>query len=725
MHPSLKLSNLSRLPIGLRHHAKEAAEGSFAGMRYIASTFNTLPQNQKLLLAPVFCSQLDTAHIPQYLEVSESSLLSEVLINLGSRIYLVLSSLRGLQFLISRILLPAPAVAIVWPRVWEWIVFLDNLWQQIPSFIVDQLQDQVLLRTLGAIRQDPDMYLATVLNNRQEYLPVVGSIWCRLASRHDVEFVGDLMLALTDDGRGENAMLTAHGLEGLDSLVSGMGGSRKTLAQLIVITMRRIYSNPPYDKQSGKVARSVVSASDASISIGAFTAMRVLMTQGRKAYPSFSSHLLHADIIPALAHATRIQAETTPSHFREPTLPAGGNLTQSSQTTMLHSLYVTLASTQKAPQKWFAQALEAGLLRAVLLSADVNARTDYSQDTLFGDITVQIFRYLLPAYSFYHSVLIPLHAAFKDVDDSNLDPEKILEPEIFFDWSLLRVHVEQLLAVDRRKKDSASRTHFRACDNMHSCGKILHKTQLKQCPHCLDRQYCDVTCQRMDWRGSHREQCSLLRVSTMEYRTLVSRQNHSFFRALIVSAFEEVKYTLSVDLVKFMATHNIPLYQTCVKFTFLRVYARDDLTSDFRIMNTSSQSPKGARFFGIFSHSFKRVRESNGKMQMHFLEVVHGSRDQNPQAPPLDPLLEEEEKEDGYDSEIDSGSEFELDDDFDSNLDSRRILIPMPLRFDSGQYSSKLEELAGLKATGGINETEFVAEVEKIVDGMGTWAYSN
>ncbi|KAF7314943.1 MYND-type domain-containing protein [Mycena indigotica] len=725
MHPCLDISNIQRLPAGIRRYAEAAVQDSFKFESMLALTlrYDKLPDAQRLLVLPVLYHALDECNIPTSLDLAETQRHA-----LKRQIFVVLKCFQGMGTSIARGVAPKDATPEIWPRILAWVLFLDGLWEQIPAFYVDGGQEVVLLRVLGIIAEYADPAFFQDLLDKSELFVLVGSLWRRLTfkqysdslTRGEAPFpyLSDLLVVIPLERIRDianarvNVDLVIH--KTFESILAG-AGTLSTLAEMLVISISRT-ATEPHLYLRGQNQRSCLSEPipDVITMIGALYVFGHLMCFGNSIEPSFAHHLLAAGVIPALVAAIRAEAfepdagvptDTTFDHSTLPVLRRWRLLGPS-------WVFIFLSKLITEPgldHRWMiVEALDAGLLHSLIclcvntklmqdasaVSTSIINENDVLGPGCFSDHTDKVKRLLgltLPAYSFYYSVLAALRDAFIDVYAlrSDLDEylSQIFDPELLHVWHLLRHHVNQLFTIAEYKSSDSAVTRFRACDNL-ACNKLLPRTQLKQCSQCLDTLYCGLACQRADWRSSHRERCKLLAPRNLEYRHLFIRPDLSFFRALMTCSFSQYRYSLSLSLARFRQMHGTPFHEIYIHFTFLNVTERPQL----KIVDLASD--EATRIRELFTDVIDRVRESEGRMQLHVLDVACGPQDE---------------------------------DDSDSNGDPQdhdnRISMPMPLRFASNQYFSRLNHLVECNVVQPMVEPLYFAEIQRITDEMGGWVY--
>ncbi|KAJ7092982.1 hypothetical protein B0H15DRAFT_833178 [Mycena belliarum] len=156
-------------------------------------------------------------------------------------------------------------------------------------------------------------------------------------------------------------------------------------------------------------------------------------------------------------------------------------------------------STHPPGRVWMSEALQAGMLGAILLLAST-----HPGDSMLTGQVVYFITSALPGYLVYRSILIHLRTCLMDVEEL-VNTEAFAACPAFASWQQFRDAARDRLNF-LEVFDSTPPVLYKACDNV-VCGEIRLKSELQRCSTCLDVYYCSRECQAMDWRAAHRTDC--------------------------------------------------------------------------------------------------------------------------------------------------------------------------------------------------------------------------
>ncbi|KAJ7652388.1 hypothetical protein DFH06DRAFT_1206012, partial [Mycena polygramma] len=183
-------------------------------------------------------------------------------------------------------------------------------------------------------------------------------------------------------------------------------------------------------------------------------------------------------------------------------------------------------STASPGRSHMCEALQAGLLRTVVLVASTDAHSeelDSRLDFLLKDA--------LPSYMVYHSILVQMSSFLAEVEEF-VRAETFKASPQFAAWQAFHALVQDRL-VFIQDFDSRTNVLYKACDNM-ECDHIRVKSDLRRCSVCLDLYYCSKQCQAADWRAGHRETCHTFSgLRRLPEEEQCSMKDRAFLRALI------------------------------------------------------------------------------------------------------------------------------------------------------------------------------------------------
>ncbi|KAJ7601548.1 hypothetical protein DFH06DRAFT_1262083 [Mycena polygramma] len=256
MHPSLRLSNLSKLPSALRRTATAAASGSPRESQKLAEDIRTalVPPEYQAHLLPPFYANLDPAEIPLILERLDTASVQVEAIR--ARIVQVLGNLKILSILGRLNSVSLDAFVDLWLRVWPWIEFLDEYQDHVPGI---EHFSQMSEKTQLTCNEIFYIYVALLLLFRHQneasalmdstggaYV-VVGKAWSHFVHRYgeDARHLYDVCHFLSfshvlwgnDRAREQNPFP-------FKGLITGAGGTRTDFASLVVSHLDRVVGDP-------------------------------------------------------------------------------------------------------------------------------------------------------------------------------------------------------------------------------------------------------------------------------------------------------------------------------------------------------------------------------------------------------------------------------------------------------------------------------------------------
>lgn len=499
MHPSLRLSNLARLPASRRvslplfprteahsrqNQAHAAARGSLEDMGRLIDSF--VPQdNWPRAIVPVFYVNLNTADIQTLQHGGGSQFIASDL----RRVRLTIAAFHGLVFLVYHEFVEPGAYVDLWPRIWEWIKFLNTFREHLsdPSRLHPQYSCYIsLIRNLWERANEETRQLITQTSGLRM---VLGWAWVLFLDMNDTGRLIDVSAILNFDKVGAASSNSAH----LEEYAAGVCERRPgtDLASCVVRHLQLAFRSP----------NSAPSPAAPTHLLGVFYFLRDAFDLD----VGFRETLLAQGIVATLTTICRSLSLDTST--------AGtGNLHG-----MLQCLIRCFEYTSRTP--CIAESIGAGLLS--LLFACGPVKSSGVQEEL-----LRVLEWELPAYSVYYSVLSELRRPFGQV--KTLDPSSYFSKDILPHWQRFAALVEERLQVVEEYKTGAL-TALRFCDNLEvdiksslrtspsnipKCGKVCDKRALKCCSRCLSRRYCSRTCQTVDYRkAQHKIDCPKLQQS--------------------------------------------------------------------------------------------------------------------------------------------------------------------------------------------------------------------
>ncbi|KAF8209629.1 hypothetical protein K438DRAFT_235221 [Mycena galopus ATCC 62051] len=475
MHPSLKLSNLSRLPPFLKRRATAAASGSAEEALALAIGLADIAPSNLLLLLPVFYALLDATQIPgifNHLDSSSTRIQDDIRV----RIAQILFHLRAIAQIETRVTIPLAVFMDLWIHIGPWIEFLDEYRDHLPGLDVlsPVTRYSMFLSLLRFMRRDGRV--SHLINTSVALCVVVGRAWHHLihANETNLENVSHFLASLFE--------ASPRDVPAFEGLVAGAGGTCVDLALLVVSHLNRVVPSPD----------SIITEQHALLFCGV-EHLVVRANGSEDAGPvwgtAFRDALLSHGIIPTLMTASRVLSQpTTKLHIAEKRLK--GFLT--------HAIDFMCSFPCS---KWIRVALRAGLLPAIFACGTAH----HIEAT--RDLLVVLLQYVLPTSMVYHSVLSQLRISLVEVRDQDA-AATFADAEVLELWTRFREMLQcRLEVLDGYNTGSLPATMV--CDNL-ECAKVCHKHELRRCGGCTVTYYCSRHCQSNDWCGEHRQMCAAL-----------------------------------------------------------------------------------------------------------------------------------------------------------------------------------------------------------------------
>ncbi|KAJ7649497.1 hypothetical protein DFH06DRAFT_1208370 [Mycena polygramma] len=568
MHPSLRLSNVSKLPSALRRTATAAASGSPRELQKLVEDLRKalVPPEYRTLLLPPFYANLDPAEIPLILESLDATPIQTEAIRF--RIVQVLGNLKIVSILGRLNSVSLDAFVDLWLRVWPWIEFLDEYQDHVPGIEhFSRTQRYSIYVALLLLFRHQNEASALMDSTGGAYV-VVGKAWSHFVHRYgeDARHLYDVCHFLS----------FSHGLWGNDGareqnpfpfkgLITGAGGTRTDFASLVVSHLDRVVGDPD--------PRQIVdSGAGILLVLGSDLSLRdALLVQG---------------IVPPLTTAV-LALSSSPSDIHA---------------VVLDTVFPALIDCLRCfpCHRWVTESLRAGLLRIVFSRPYFPKSGDCLRALLDPGSA-------LSRSTVYHSVLSQLRSSLLEIRDRDA-AAAFGDPEILEHWARFLALAENRFQVVDLYNTGAS-TFMRACDNM-ECAKIERKRNLKRCGGCLRSYYCSQICQAEDWRrGMHRQWCGV--ISLARHRDLeVRARDRSFLRALLhhdyLARREDIalRHLPSLKMNPSGAPHTLFDYTagTCGEIN-LADYQGDD---------------------SHYDGDAARLVTSGGRMELHFMATFNG-----------------------------------------------------------------------------------------------------
>ncbi|KAJ7205524.1 hypothetical protein GGX14DRAFT_698534 [Mycena pura] len=535
MHPSLQLSNLSKLPPLLRKRADDALNGSHDAFHALTH-IEKMNRTTRRLIIPVFYTTLDPAHIGELHQLE--SLDPEELARRLSRAFQSLQSIS----ILNRGDIPPAAFMDLWPRVWQCIDFLDAVRGHYPSRDASctfALFMEVFATFLEAANTDD----RRAISKTPGIYVLIGTAWSYLArTEHSngLRLISIILYIYTaDDVEPTDAAF-------FDGIVAGAGGTWTDLASTVVTHLKHAipYRDSPTPDDDGKSLPGVAR----------FLYNYVATTNSQ---PDFHEALFKQGIIPALITICLARSSWKVSDLVQP---------------LALSVVIAIIFTHSFHYNRITEALREGFFLA--LFSVVPRSYEIHQPQLCHLLDAH-----LPACTVIFTLLRELEASFAEVKD--LDPAlHFRTPALLHAWRGFVKLLEERLQLARERKTG---TKFRACDNF-QCGQFRNKDQLKRCSGCQTTYYCSRECQKADYRdGGHRGDCWEFQQHHRDHVSHHDAKNRSFFRALLNHDYAHQQEKIALMLLAKMHAH--PQENTCTVFSYIAREVRSDGRMRVHIVN--------------------------------------------------------------------------------------------------------------------------------------------
>ncbi|KAK7031966.1 hypothetical protein R3P38DRAFT_2926288 [Favolaschia claudopus] len=245
-----------------------------------------------------------------------------------------------------------------------------------------------------------------------------------------------------------------------------------------------------------------------------------------------------------------------------------GDYEQSIESVNAGFTFLRFALVRDSSPRWVAQAVDAGLLRALC------RLSPFVEDELpqFSRECVQhILGDTLPKHLVYLSVVKLLDREMHDIDAEMLKVG-VERSWLDRDWRSLQHVLICRRSVAKLAQEDKGAAKI-SCDSK-KCGKIAPKKELQRCGGCLSVYYCSKECQREAW-SNHRALCRLrtedLASRTEERNTIFSKLDGQFLRELISSdANLHLGHLQALAKRKFPHEKQGEYFALCLDYTDLR-----------------------------------------------------------------------------------------------------------------------------------------------------------
>ncbi|KAJ7655832.1 hypothetical protein DFH06DRAFT_1200993 [Mycena polygramma] len=567
MHASLRLENLSLLPISLRRFATPAANGSVHDFQRLLETLDNNHDDERYThCLPVFYAALDPARIPP-----DENLRS-------TAIRCATGAFDGLRHIGEAHKRAWPDL---WPRMWAWIVFLHAYRGCFPE---DLDEPEVCLDLLVFYnRFGSDAATRALISQTEGVRALVMDAWAfllRTEERENHWCFGELCRALRD-GIGiveYDPIYPTHVAE----IVDGADGPRG-VASLVTETLRALVL-------VSETPTLVVQEKNFVFLQDVLSFLRYLPPHGavREALASASTSISLTAAAIGCIHSI---------HSSDP-------LATRAVVLDCLELLAGLVSCHRAMK----QSIETGLLHVILYIA-----TFHGTDTTLGPLFKQLLTRTLPGSTVYRSILAPMQVQLQRHEHTT-NTSEFQNSWLYDEWQSFATLARERIAFMKAFDWSKNAVAFRACDNM-ECGLIQERKKFKRCSACEAVYYCSSECRKVDWRhGGHRDACQSIRAFALKKDGLVPR-DRAFLRALLHKDMTEHRYQPDpplADPARFLYLRQ--LAQNTSNTTLVTVLDYRDGRPTMWVEFAKHEDPMYER---VHRDVFARAARSRGRMELH------------------------------------------------------------------------------------------------------------
>ncbi|KAJ7513053.1 hypothetical protein B0H11DRAFT_2268030 [Mycena galericulata] len=581
MHPAFAKRNLKRLPLPIREIAEAACRDNRSIEHVLTVTYmmSRIPSDDRVHLLPVFYANLDPTRIPSSDDLE--SFHPETRTNIRSAAAVLVEILQ-IRFALD--------ISVdIWPRIWAWFSFLETYRPFFPETRLpkeEELFTGILLFT--TCFQDEKEY-SRILST-PGVLRATARAWAFLI-RAD-EQLSELQIYLL----GYFMLCFRHSAENNEEVIEGAGGSVKDLCRLVAGYLDAALQTP--------------------VTVPEFRSLQI---------SGVLSFINNFDFHPT-AHCQWFNLPLGPLcrrllnyRFVELLVDAMLRLVEfdtvdSEMAGVLDDCFVLLGRilTTGPGYLWLPEAIETGLLVLIVACSFLDLG-----EQIEGQLE-QILRRILFGNLVYYYVIVQVKRGLPIVEDL-ISVHPLKQFAILETWTQFNaLATERIQLMESFSVDLVS---TRACDNV-ECGEIRDRTSFRRCSGCQAFYYCSQRCQMDDWRsGGHRKVCGgygYLGLTSQIRSTLVTRER-AFLRALLDHDYQAHRASICAKQVEFMAARPDSPFFTSFDYIAGTVnIGVESAVDESVVMNMLVSS--GAEW----SDTLRRAVESNGRIQLHIMQIVEG-----------------------------------------------------------------------------------------------------
>ncbi|KAJ6553697.1 hypothetical protein DFH09DRAFT_1495223 [Mycena vulgaris] len=550
MHASLRLNNVSKLPEPLQALAMGAASGSLNDLQALHRLIPDSPQPQLRLFIPAFYANLSPGQLPDPHEANLEDCISRATVALEG-----LSALH--EHLISR------ASREVWSAVCDFVQFLDEYDHHHPDAAAASHGPTYLLFIITMFSLSNDAETADLINTTPRVRVFFTKGWAAALEGGQIsdQLAGDIRHFLLQ-------RLQLGGPNIMTEVIEGAGGSLDHLAPIIVKHIRHFVPHRDY----------TMSNEDG---FGVLAVFKLLENAGIRDKPLNEALAAHG-MVGCITTVLCALCGSPPIIITEQLIPL--------------SFTVLVTSMAKFPAfPWAKEALDAGLLRGIVLSASRHM-------PILQIPLLHLLRDILPASLTYYSVLSSLSVG---LDEANRHTNSAFRTSPSFTvWTDFVTLASQRLEV-LKQYDSGALALRRACDNLEARG--LHTSHPTLRLANSSAFYCSQPCQAADWKAGHRKLCAFPGNAHHKHCPHLSAEDRAFLRALLHHDYEASRPDILARQIQFARAQPQPGALGFVTFD----YSAGGLALAVGPANAGAD-------FGA------RAARSNGRVELHVMVVSEG-----------------------------------------------------------------------------------------------------
>lgn len=236
------------------------------------------------------------------------------------------------------------------------------------------------------------------------------------------------------------------------------------------------------------------------------------------------------------------------------------NLTYAARCISNASLFLRTRMQENDGNPWMLEAIRSDLIKGLLKS---ERYIPFMDNDKARDALSDILHMIIPAYTVYRSLLLPIAKAVDEIMDLGIDKQLDKHGKLYAGWVCLQETTERRKLLNY---DGPEKVHVQTCHN-DNCRKTASTGTLKRCGGCLHTYYCSKSCQRYDWRrGKHKAYCT--RVQERSAWSLgemngISNRDLKFLDCVIEDELKKhrariANHGLNVNVIELDLTHGEP-----------------------------------------------------------------------------------------------------------------------------------------------------------------------